>query len=193
RVNIGGVFMAADILKETKQRMSKAIDAYRNELATIRAGRANASILNHVNVLYYGVPTPLNQLASITVPEARMLLISPYDKSSLTEIEKAILQSDVGITPSNDGSVIRLVIPALTQERRQELVKQVGKEQENAKIVLRNIRRDAIDQTKKMQKDNELTEDDVKDYEKDIQVIIDEATKELEKVSAEKEAEILGD
>ncbi len=185
--------MAADILKETKQRMSKAIDAYRNELATIRAGRANASILNHVNVLYYGVPTSLNQLASITVPEARMLLISPYDKSSLTEIEKAILQSDVGITPSNDGSVIRLVIPALTQERRQELVKQVGKEQENAKIVLRNIRRDAIDQTKKMQKDNELTEDDVKDYEKDIQVIIDEATKELEKVSAEKEAEILGD
>ena len=185
--------MAADILKDTKQRMSKAIDAYRNELATIRAGRANASILNHVNVLYYGVPTPLNQLASITVPEARMLLISPYDKSSLTEIEKAILQSDVGITPSNDGSVIRLVIPALTQERRQELVKQVGKEQENAKIVLRNIRRDAIDQAKKMQKDNELTEDDVKDYEKDIQVIIDEATKELEKVSAEKEAEILGD
>nr|WP_276932244.1 ribosome recycling factor [Globicatella sulfidifaciens] len=185
--------MATDILKETKQRMSKAIDAYRNELATIRAGRANASILNHVNVLYYGVPTPLNQLASITVPEARMLLISPYDKSSLTEIEKAILQSDVGITPSNDGSVIRLVIPALTQERRQELVKQVGKEQENAKIVLRNIRRDAIDQTKKMQKDNELTEDDVKDYEKDIQVIIDEATKELEKISAEKEAEILGD
>ncbi|MHA3225358.1 ribosome recycling factor [Globicatella sulfidifaciens] len=185
--------MAADILKETKQRMSKAIDAYRNELATIRAGRANASILNHVNVLYYGVPTPLNQLAGITVPEARMLLISPYDKSSLTEIEKAILQSDVGITPSNDGSVIRLVIPALTQERRQELVKQVGKEQENAKIVLRNIRRDAIDQTKKMQKDNELTEDDVKDYEKDIQVIIDEATNELEKVSAEKEAEILGD
>lgn len=185
--------MAADILKETKQRMSKAIDAYRNELATIRAGRANASILNHVNVLYYGVPTPLNQLASITVPEARMLLISPYDKSSLTEIEKAILQSDVGITPSNDGSVIRLVIPALTQERRQELVKQVGKEQENAKIVLRNIRRDAIDQAKKMQKDNELTEDDVKDYEKDIQVIIDEATKALEKVSAEKEAEILGD
>lgn len=185
--------MAADILKETKQRMSKAIDAYRNELATIRAGRANASILNHVNVLYYGVPTPLNQLASITVPEARMLLISPYDKSSLTEIEKAILQSDVGITPSNDGSVIRLVIPALTQERRQELVKQVGKEQENAKIVLRNIRRDVIDQTKNMQKDNELTEDDVKDYEKDIQVIIDEATKELEKVSAEKEAEILGD
>ena len=114
--------MAADILKETKQRMSKAIDAYRNELATIRAGRANASILNHVNVLYYGVPTPLNQLASITVPEARMLLISPYDKSSLTEIEKAILQSDVGFTPSNDGCVIRLVIPALSQERRQELV-----------------------------------------------------------------------
>lgn len=184
--------MTADtILNETKERMNKSLEAYQRELASIRAGRANASILNRVNVLYYGVPTPLNQLAGISVPEPRMLLISPYDKSSLADIEKAILQSDVGITPSNDGSVIRLVIPALTQERRQELVKQVGKEQENAKVALRNIRRDAIDQAKKLQKNNELTEDDVKDYEKSIQTIIDNAIKELEKITASKEEEIL--
>lgn len=179
------------IIKETKERMTKSIEAYQRELASIRAGRANASILSRVNVLYYGVPTPLTQLAGISAPEARMLLISPYDKSSLADIEKAILQSDVGITPSNDGNVIRLVIPALTQERRQELVKLVGKEQENAKIGLRNIRRDAIDQAKKMQKNNELTEDDVKDYEKEIQTLIDDAIKELEKISAAKEVEIL--
>ncbi|MBR7926868.1 ribosome recycling factor [Aerococcaceae bacterium zg-ZUI334] len=183
--------MSTDLLKDTKARMAKSIEAYQRELASIRAGRANASILDRVNVTYYGVPTPLNQLAGITVPEARMLMISPYDKSSLADIEKAILQSDIGITPSNDGSVIRLVIPALTQERRQELVKVVGKEQENAKVALRNIRRDAIDSAKKMQKNNELTEDDVKNYEKDIQTIIDNAIKELEKVTVAKEAEIL--
>lgn len=179
------------IIKETRDRMKKSLEAYQRELASIRAGRANASILDRVSVLYYGVPTPLNQLAGITIPEARMLLITPYDKSSLADIEKAILQSDVGITPSNDGNVIRLVIPALTQERRQELVKVVGKEQEQAKVALRNIRRDAIDQAKKMQKNNELTEDDVKSYEKDIQAVIDEFTKELEKITAAKEAEIL--
>lgn len=183
--------MSTDLLKDTKARMGKSIEAYQRELASIRAGRANSSILERVNVLYYGVPTPLNQLAGITVPEARMLLITPYDKSSLSDIEKAILQSDIGITPSNDGNVIRLVIPALTQERRQELIKVVGKEQENAKVALRNIRRDAIDQAKKMQKNNELTEDDVKDYEKSIQTITDDSIKELEKLTKQKEEEIL--
>lgn len=183
--------MTTDIIQQTKERMTKSIEAYQRELASIRAGRANASILDRVNVLYYGVPTPLNQLAGITVPEARMLMITPYDKTSLSDIEKAILQSDVGITPSNDGNVIRLVIPALTHERRQELVKVVGKEQENAKVALRNIRRDAIDAAKKMQKNNELTEDDVKDYEKQIQTVIDDFTKQLEKVTAAKESEIL--
>ena len=122
--------MTTELIKDTKQRMQKTVDAYQCELGSIRAGRANASILDRISVEYYGVPTPLNQLASITIPEARMLLITPYDKGTLGDIEKAILMSDVGITPSNDGSVVRLVIPALTQERRQELAKTVGKEQE---------------------------------------------------------------
>lgn len=179
------------IIQETKERMQKSLDAYQRELASIRAGRANASILDRITVAYYGAPTPLNQLAGITVPEARMLLITPYDKSSLGDIEKAILQSDVGITPSNDGSVIRLVIPALTKERRQELVKVVGKEQENAKVSLRNIRRDALEKAKKMQKNSEITEDDLKFYEKEIQKVIDAYTKDLEKLTAAKESEIL--
>lgn len=181
----------ADILSNTKSRMQKSIDAYQRELGTIRAGVANASILDRVSVLYYGAPTPLNQLASITVPEARMLVISPYDKGSLKDIEKAILMSDVGITPTNDGDVIRLVVPALTKERREELVKLVGKEQENAKVSVRNIRRDGIDDAKKAEKNNELTEDDVKRYEKDIQKLTDEATAEIDRLTKIKEDEIL--
>lgn len=181
----------ADILSNTKSRMQKSIDAYQRELGTIRAGVANASILDRVSVLYYGAPTPLNQLASITVPEARMLVISPYDKSSLKDIEKAILMSDVGITPTNDGDVIRLVVPALTKERREELVKLVGKEQENAKVSVRNVRRDGIDDAKKAEKNNELTEDDVKRYEKDIQKLTDEATAEIDRLTKIKEDEIL--
>ncbi len=161
--------MADNLLKTTKARMDKSIEAFQRELGSIRAGVANASILDRVSVEYYGAPTPLNQLASITIPEPRMLMISPYDKGSLKDIEKGILMSDVGITPNNDGDVIRLTIPALTKERREDLVKVVGKEQENAKISVRNIRRDAIDDCKKMEKNNELTEDDVKRYEKDIQ------------------------
>ncbi len=181
----------ADILSNTKSRMQKSIDAYQRELGTIRAGVANASILDRVSVLYYGAPTPLNQLASITVPEARMLVISPYDKGSLKDIEKAILMSDVGITPTNDGDVIRLVVPALTKERREELVKLVGKEQENAKVSVRNVRRDGIDDAKKAEKNNELTEDDVKRYEKDIQKLTDEATAEIDRLTKIKEDEIL--
>lgn len=184
---------AGEILKTTRERMTKSIEAYQREIASIRAGRANASILDRVNVLYYGVPTPLNQLAGITSPEARMLVISPYDKSSLKDIEKAILQSDVGITPSNDGEVIRLVIPALTKERRTELVKVVGKEQENAKIAIRNIRRDMIDSVKKLEKAKEITEDDVKTFETDIQKITDESTKQIDDLTKEKEDEIYND
>lgn len=183
----------SQIIPTTKERMKKSVEAYQRELGTIRAGRANASILDRVQVLYYGAPTPLNQLAGITSPEARMLVISPYDKGSLADIEKAILQSDVGITPSNDGDVIRLVIPALTKERREELVKVVGKEQENAKISIRNIRRDMIDEVKKLEKSNDITEDDVRRYENDIQKVTDDSVKELEKISAEKEQEIMND
>ena len=183
--------MTTELIKDTKQRMQKTVDAYQRELGSIRAGRANASILDRISVEYYGVPTPLNQLASITIPEARMLLITPYDKGTLGDIEKAILMSDVGITPSNDGSVVRLVIPALTQERRQELAKTVGKEQEGAKVRVRNIRRDAIDHAKKAEKNNEITEDDLKGLEKDIQKLTDDFVKEIEKLTAEKEKEIL--
>lgn len=179
------------LIRDTKERMNKSIESYQRELGSIRAGVANASILDRVNVVYYGVPTPLNQLASITIPEARMLLVSPYDKSSIVDVEKAILQSDVGITPNSDGEVIRLVIPALTKERRVELTKVVGKEQEGAKVSVRNIRRDAIDTAKKMEKNNEITEDDVKDYEKDIQKLTDDATKRIDELTAEKEKEIM--
>ncbi|MDO4432318.1 MAG: ribosome recycling factor [Aerococcaceae bacterium] len=183
--------MSSELLNQTKQRMQKSIEAYQRELGSIRAGRANASLLDRISVTYYGALTPLNQLASITIPEARMLLVTPYDKSCLTDIEKAILQSDVGITPSNDGSVIRLIIPALTQERRVELAKQVGKEQENAKVSIRNIRRDAMDAAKKLEKNKEITEDDLKTYEKDIQKITDDFVKEIEKLTTDKEKEIL--
>ncbi|MDK7187183.1 ribosome recycling factor [Facklamia hominis] len=182
--------MADNLLKTTKARMDKSIEAFQRELGSIRAGVANASILDRVSVEYYGAPTPLNQLASITIPEPRMLMISPYDKGSLKDIEKGILMSDVGITPNNDGDVIRLTIPALTKERREDLVKVVGKEQENAKISVRNIRRDAIDDCKKMEKNNELTEDDVKRYEKDIQKLTDSATDEIDRLAKVKEEEI---
>lgn len=180
-----------NLIRDTKERMNKSIESYKRELGSIRAGVANASILDRVNVVYYGVPTPLNQLASITIPEARMLLVSPYDKSSIVDVEKAILQSDVGITPNSDGEVIRLVIPALTKERRVELTRVVGKEQEGAKVSVRNIRRDAIDSAKKMEKNNEITEDDVKDYEKDIQKLTDDATKRIDELTTEKEKEIM--
>ena len=182
--------MADNLLKTTKARMDKSIEAFQRELGSIRAGVANASILDRVSVEYYGAPTPLNQLASITIPEPRMLMISPYDKGSLKDIEKGILMSDVGITPNNDGDVIRLTIPALTKERREDLVKVVGKEQENAKISVRNIRRDAIDDCKKMEKNNELTEVDVKRYEKDIQKLTDNATDEIDRLAKVKEEEI---
>ncbi|WP_396134553.1 ribosome recycling factor [Facklamia sp. 7083-14-GEN3] len=178
------------MLKNTESRMQKSIDAFQRELGTIRAGVANASILDRVMVEYYGTPTALNQLASINTPEARMLVISPYDKGSLQDIERAIMMSDVGIIPTNDGEVIRLVIPALTKERREELVKVIGKEQENAKVSVRNIRRDAMDEAKKLEKDSEITEDELKRYEKDIQQLTDNATKEIDRLTSVKEDEI---
>ncbi|MDV6873084.1 ribosome recycling factor, partial [Pseudomonas aeruginosa] len=161
------------------------------EYASIRAGRANASLLDRIQVDYYGAPTPLNQLASITVPEARVLLISPFDKSSIKDIERALNASDLGITPANDGSVIRLVIPALTEETRKELAKEVKKVGENAKIAIRNIRRDAMDDAKKQEKAKEITEDELKTLEKDIQKATDDAIKEIDRMTAEKEKELL--
>jgi ribosome recycling factor len=184
--------MAIDtLLKDTKDRMHKSEEAFSRTLGRIRAGVANASLLDGITVEYYGVPTDLRQLATVTIPEARMLQISPYDKSSLNDIDRALQQSDLGIPPTNDGTVIRLIIPALTQERRKELTKTVGKDLEDAKIAIRNIRRDAIDEAKKAEKNKEITEDDVRTYESDIQDLTNASIKNVEALAAEKEKEIM--
>ncbi|WP_150982992.1 ribosome recycling factor [Aerococcus tenax] len=180
-----------NLFTETKNRMKKSEQSLQNELGKIRAGVANASLLNGIYVEYYGVDTPLNQIASITIPEPRMLMVTPYDRSALDNIDRAIQMSDIGIAPTNDGEKIRLVIPALTQERRQELSKLVGRDLEDAKIAIRNIRRDANDTIKKAEKDGEITEDDARRNEKEVQKITDEVTERLEKVASDKEDEIL--
>ncbi|MDN6345681.1 MAG: ribosome recycling factor, partial [Tetragenococcus koreensis] len=169
--------MADKVFQQAKENMEKATDNLQYQLGQIRAGRANASLLDRVNVVYYGVPTPLNQLASITIPEARVLMIKPFDKTMLQEIEKSILASDVGITPTNDGSVVRLVIPQLTEERRKELAKEVGKDAETAKVSVRNARREAMDEYKKQEKNSDITEDDLRTAEKDIQDLTDQNIK----------------
>ena len=183
--------MADAIFNEAKDKMHKAAENLQRNLGQIRAGRANASLLDRVQVTYYGVPTPLNQMASITIPEARVLMITPFDKSMVQEVEKALLASDLGITPTSDGNVIRLVIPQLTEERRKELAKEVKKEAEQAKVAIRNIRRDAIDEYKKQQKNSEITEDDLRSAEKDIQDLTDKSIQELDKIASDKEKELL--
>lgn len=183
--------MANAIITDAKERMDKAADALQRELQNIRAGRANVGLLNRVEAEYYGAMTPLNQMASIQVPEARVLLITPYDKSALDAIEHAIYASDLGLTPSNDGSSIRLVIPQLTEERRKELAKDVKGEAEKAKVAVRNIRRDAIDSIKKQQKNGDITEDDMHDLEDQVQKTTDTAVKKLDAIAKDKEAELL--
>ncbi|WP_068983127.1 ribosome recycling factor [Lysinibacillus xylanilyticus] len=183
--------MAKQILEQTKEKMNKTIAAFTRELSSIRAGRANASLLDRISVEYYGAPTPINQLAGVSVPEARLLVIAPYDKTILGEIEKAIMKSDIGITPTNDGSVIRLMMPALTEERRKDLVKQVKKEAEDAKIAVRNVRRDANDDLKKLEKAGEITEDDLRGYGEDIQKLTDDFIVKVDQVTKDKEKEIL--
>ena len=178
-------------MTEAKEKMKKAAQNLQRELGQIRAGRANASLLDRITVNYYGAPTPLNQMASIQIPEARVLMITPFDKSILQDVEKAIMASDIGISPTNDGNVIRLVIPQLTEERRKELAKDVKKEAENAKIAIRNIRRDAIDEYKKQQKNGDITEDDLRGLEKDVQTLTDNSIKEVDKLAADKEKELL--
>ena len=183
--------MSNQVLTQAKERMEKSISAFSRELASIRAGRANASLLDRITVDYYGAPTPINQIAGISIPEARLLVLSPYDKSVLGDIEKAIMKSDIGITPTNDGSVIRLMIPALTEERRKELVKQVKAEAENAKIAVRNVRRDANDDAKKLEKNGEITEDALRGLNDDIQKVTDEYIAKIDKIAKEKEEEVL--
>ncbi|WP_251549143.1 ribosome recycling factor [Neobacillus muris] len=183
--------MAKQVINQAKERMTKAIQAYTRELATIRAGRASASLLDRITIDYYGAPTPVNQMAGITTPEARLLVIQPYDKSVLGDIEKAILKSDLGLNPTNDGSVIRLAIPQLTEERRKELVKLVKKESEEAKIAVRNIRRDANDDLKKLEKAGEITEDALRGFSDDIQKLTDEHINKIDQITKDKEKEIM--
>ncbi len=173
--------MPNTIMSTAKEKMENAINHYTRQLGSIRAGRANASLLDRISVDYYGAPTPINQLAGITVPEARLLVIQPYDKTVIGDIEKAILKSDIGITPSNDGSVIRLAVPALTEERRKEIAKDVKKEAEDAKVAVRNVRRDANDDFKKLEKDSEITEDELRRYSDDVQKLTDDFIKKIQK------------
>ncbi len=174
-----------------EEKMKKTISVLEEELAEIRAGRANPKILDKILVNYYGVPTPINQMANIMVPEARIIAIQPWDASVLKEIEKEIQKSDIGINPSNDGKVIRLVFPELTEERRKELVKDIKKMAEDSKIAIRSIRRDGMDEFKTKQKNNEITEDDLRDAEEQIQKITDKYVDEVEKICENKEKEVM--
>lgn len=185
--------MSQQLLGKIEQRMKASEQALTKQLGSIRAGRANASLLEGINVLYYGAPTPLNQLAQISVPEARMLTITPFDKNALQDIEKAINKSDLGITPSNDGNLIRLVVPQLTEERRRDIAKLVGEEAENAKVAVRNVRRDGLDEFRELEKSGEISEDDLRRYEKDVQALTDQSVKNVDALAAEKEREILED
>lgn len=177
--------------KEIEEKMKKSINFFIDDLAGIRAGRANPAILNKVSVDYYGVPTPITQIGNISVPEARTLLIQPWDAGIIKEVEKALLKSDIGITPNSDGKVIRLNFPPLTEERRKELVKTVHKRGEEAKIAVRAVRRDALDHYKAQKKKSEITEDDLRNIEKDVQQITDKYIKEIDEIVANKEKEIL--
>lgn len=183
--------MPNQVISSTKDRMTKAIQSYSRELASIRAGRASASLLDRITVDYYGAPTPVNQIAGITTPEARLLVIQPYDKSILGDIEKAILKSDLGLNPSNDGQIIRIAIPQLTEERRKELVKVVKKESEEAKVALRNIRRDSNDSLKKLEKNGDITEDALRGFSDDVQKLTDEYIQKIDQITKDKEKEIL--
>lgn len=178
-------------LKLHEEKMTKTISVLREELAAIRAGRANPAVLDKLEVDYYGVPTRVNQLAAVSVSEARTLVIQPYDKSTLKSIEKAIQASDIGINPNNDGTVLRLLFPPLTEERRKDLAKGIAKMGEESKVAIRSIRRDANDKLKAMKKASEIIEDDLKNLENDCQKITDKYIAEIDKITAEKEKEIM--
>lgn len=178
-------------MKNAETRMEKAIASLEADLATIRAGRANPAILDKVTVEYYGVPTPIQQVGTVAVPEARTITIQPWDASILGEIEKAILKSDIGITPNNDGRTIRLNFPPLTEERRKDLVKGISKRGEECKVAIRNIRRDSLEDFKKQKKDGEITEDDLKDLETKIQKLTDKFVASVDTIVSAKEKEIL--
>ena len=177
--------------KHIEEKMNKTISILQENFAEVRAGRANPAILNKIRVDYYGTPTPINQVAGISVPEARLIVIQPWDASLLKEIEKEILKAEIGINPNNDGKVIRLAFPELTEERRKELVKEIKKTAEESKVSIRSVRREGIDEAKKAQKDSEITEDELKSAEDQIQKLTDNKIAEIDKILAEKEKEIL--
>ena len=177
-----------NLIEQTKSKMEKSVESFESELSTVRTGIASASILDRIEVMYYGFKTPLNQVASISVPEPRMLLIKPYEKSTLKEIEKSIVEANIGLTPNNDGTVIRIIIPALTEERRKELCKQVSRYSEDAKVAIRNIRRDSNDTVKK---NKEVSEDLRKGLEEDVQKLTDEFVKKIDAIAKDKEKDIM--
>ncbi|MCX7568550.1 ribosome recycling factor [Tumebacillus sp. DT12] len=183
--------MVNDILKALDERMDKAISSVKGNFATIRAGRATPALLDRIQVEYYGSTMPINQLANVSTPEPRMLVITPWDKGSLAEIERAIVKSDLGMMPTNDGSVIRLSIPQLTEQRRQELVKQVKKLAEDGRIAVRNIRRDVNDEVKKLEKSGDISEDDSRRAQEKVQTVTDRFIGEIDKLLTAKEQEIL--
>ncbi|MBQ7726141.1 MAG: ribosome recycling factor [Clostridia bacterium] len=180
-----------ELIKNTEEKMTKTLAVLERDYKSIRAGRANVSVLDRITVDYYGAPTPIQQMAAVSVPEPRVLMIQPWDASTMKDIEKAILTSDIGINPQNDGRVIRLSFPPLTEERRKEIVKEVRKAAEENKVAVRNTRRDAIEKLKALKKKNEITEDDVADGEKKIQTLTDRFCKEVDELAALKEKEIL--
>lgn len=180
-----------EIIQDAKTRMKKSTENLSRELAQINAGRANSNLLAGVQVDYYGAPTPVQQLASINVPEARLLVVSPYDKTSLADIEKAIIAANLGVNPTSDGDVIRIMVPALTEERRKEIVKEVKKTGENAKVSIRNIRRDANDTLKRQEKDGDISEDELRNGSDEVQKNTDSSIKEIDQLVADKEKDIM--
>ncbi len=180
-----------EVIKQFEEKMSKSIDVLQEDFASIRAGRANPHLLDKIKVDYYGTPTPIQQVGNISVPEARIILITPWEKTLLKEIERSINQADIGINPTNDGTAIRLVFPELTEDRRKELAKDIKKKGEETKVAIRNIRRDAVDKIKKMEKASEITEDDLKDGEEQVQKATDEAIKKVDNVVENKTKEIM--
>ena len=180
-----------EIFDNTKQRMEKSIESLIRELSSVRTGRASTGLVENINVDYYGTPTPMNQISSISIPEARLITIQPWDHSALIEIEKALLQSDLGISPSNDGEMIRINVPPLTEERRKEMVKSVGGISENTNVSIRNIRRDSLEKLRDLEKDKSISQDESKKAQQDLQKITDDFTSQVDTLKKDKEKELL--
>ena len=183
--------MLQDVLDTAKEKMKKSCEVYERDMMSLRAGRANPQLLDRIMVDYYGTPTPINQIGNISSPEPRLLVIAPWEAKMIPQVEKAIQKSDLGLNPSNDGKLIRLVFPELNEERRKDLTKVASKGAEETKVAIRSIRRDAIEQIKKLKKNSEITEDDQRDAEEDMQKLTDKAVKEVDDIFAKKEKEIM--